>query len=107
MAELEANNSAAGFEISAEAGTATVAVRGELDVANIGALAAAVEPVIEREPKRLIVDCGALRFADSSAIALLVRWSTRVGQIELRNPSPLLRKVITSMGLSETLTLVP
>ena len=31
----------------------------------------------------------------------------RVGQIELRNPSPLLRKVITSMGLSETLTLVP
>ena len=92
---------------SASAGTATVTVSGELDVANIDALEAAVAPVIEKRPERLVVDVGELRFADSSAIALWVRWSTAVENIELRDPSPLLRKVITSMGLAGKLRLSP
>lgn len=96
------------FQVAADSpGTATVTVRGELDVANIDKLEAAVAPIIERGTDRLVLNVAELRFADSSAIALWVRWATAVKQIELRDPSPLLRKVISSMGLDGKLQLRP
>jgi anti-anti-sigma factor len=84
-----------------------VTLRGELDVANVDSADAAVAPIIAGGIKRLVLDVSELRFADSSAIALWVRWSTAVDDLELRDPSALLRKVISSMGLSERLRLVP
>lgn len=45
----------------------------------------------------------AVRFADSSAIAQWVRWSMAVGEFELREPSPLARRVIDAMGLAPNL----
>jgi hypothetical protein len=48
-----------------------------------------------------------LDFADSSAIALFVRWANRVRRIEIREPSPLLRRVIERMGLAERLPMTP
>lgn len=79
--------------------TATVTVSGELDIATIGELETAVAPIIASRLSRLVVDVGDLRFADSSAIALWMRWAAAVGEIELRNVSPLLRRVLSSMGL--------
>lgn len=68
------------FEVTTdEAGNAIVTIAGELDISGIDALAARVDPVVATKPERLIVDVGALRFADSSAIALWVRWATNVG----------------------------
>ncbi len=94
------------FDIASnEAGTAVVRVRGDLDISNVAQLEAAVAPIIESGPTRLVVDIGELRFADTSAIAAWVRWATEVGDIELRDASPLLRQVITKMGLAETLGL--
>jgi anti-anti-sigma factor len=81
----------------------TVTVRGELDITNVETLASAVAPTLEREPARLIVDVSDLAFADSSAIALWVQWATTVPEIELRDVPPLLRRVVESMGLAETL----
>jgi anti-anti-sigma factor len=80
-----------------------VTVSGELDITNIDTLASAVAPALQRDPARLIIEVGDLRFADSSAIALWVRWATSVPDIELRDVPPLLRRVVESMGLSETL----
>jgi anti-anti-sigma factor len=88
-----------------ERGDPMVIVRGELDIATVQELDAAVAPIIEGEPARLVVDVSGLRFADSSAIAMWVRWAAIVGEIELRDPSPLLRRVIGSMGLAERLRL--
>ncbi len=87
--------------------TAIVTVTGELDIANIDAVEAAVAPMIGGELNRLIVDIGGLRFADTSAIAMWVRWARSVAEIELRHPSPLLARVISSMGLEHTLQLKP
>ncbi len=95
------------FDIVTNGEGTTVTLTGELDIANIDRLAAAVAPVIERHPDRLVVDVAGLRFADSSAIALWVRWSAMVGEIEFRDPSPLLRRVITSMGLEGKFGLAP
>ena len=92
--------------LSGDAGL-TVTINGELDITNVDALEAAVSSALERHPGRLIVELRGLRFADSSAIALWVRWSTAVREIELRDASPILRRVIDSMGLSDTLNVKP
>jgi anti-anti-sigma factor len=87
--------------------TAVVTIRGELDLGNVDRLAAAAAPVLERKLSRLVVEVGSLRFADSSAIALWLRWASAVGEMELRNASPLLKRVVSTMGLTETLHLRP
>jgi anti-sigma B factor antagonist len=87
--------------------TVTVTVAGELDITNIETLAEAVEPALGREPDRLIVEVRDLQFADSSAITLWVKWAASVPSIEMRDVPPLLRRVVDSMGLTETLNVVP
>ena len=109
MAGLDANSTAnMTFDvIESDDGTVTVRVGGELDITNVERLAGAVAPALEREPARLIVDARALRFADSSAIALWVQWATAVPATELRHAPPTLRKVLDSMGLAELLHVTP
>jgi anti-anti-sigma factor len=87
--------------------TVTVRLSGELDITNIDTLASGVAPALERDPARLVIDVHDLRFADSSAIALWVSWATTVPDIELRDVPPLLRRVVDSMGLSDTLKVAP
>jgi anti-anti-sigma factor len=89
------------------AGAAVVTISGELDLSSVDQLASAVDPLIADGLESLVLEVGELRFADSSAIALWVQWSTLVDRIELRNASALLRRVITTMGLTKRLTLTP
>jgi anti-anti-sigma factor len=102
--ELAPGDSQVGFDVATDAGGAVVVtIRGELDISAVDAVAQQVARVLDSRPSRLIVDVSGLRFADSSAIALWVRWSTIVADFELREPSPLLRRVIEGMGLTEKL----
>jgi anti-anti-sigma factor len=108
MAELNTNKAPMTFElVSADESTAVVRVTGELDITTIGDLEEAVQPILERDPQRLVIDVSSLRFADSSAIALWVKWSTIVRGLEIHDPQPLLRRVIDSMGLAQTLQVTP
>ena len=108
MAGLDANSTAEmSFDLARAGDGLTVTINGELDISNVDALEAAVGSALERHPERLIVELSGLRFADSSAIAVWVRWSTAVHKIELRNVSPILRRVIDSMGLADTLNVKP
>jgi anti-sigma B factor antagonist len=96
------------FDVAEAAGKGlTVRISGELDISNVGALEAAVSSALECDPGRLIIDLSGLRFADSSAIAVWVRWSKAVHEIELRDVSPILRRVIDTMGLADTLNVKP
>jgi anti-anti-sigma factor len=93
--------------VERDGGTVHVKLSGELDLGNIDAIDAAVAPAIADEPARLVIDAAELSFADSSAIALWLRWAATVSCLELRDPSPLLRRVVTKMGLSEKLGVTP
>lgn len=88
-------------------GTPMLTLAGELDMTNAPQLEAAVAPVIAGSPERLIVNVEDLQFADSSAIALLVKWANVVPQVELRQPPELLSRVIVRMGLAERLHVTP
>ena len=88
-------------------GCPLVRLRGELDMSNVGRLESAAAPLIAKSPKRLVVDASELEFADSSAIALLVRWANVIDAVEIRHPPALLRRVIARMGLSQRLQVSP
>ena len=93
--------------VSSDDSSAVVKVAGELDITTIENLEEAVQPILDRDPQRLVIDVSSLRFADSSAIALWVKWATIVPGLEIRDPQPLLRRVIDSMGLAQTLRVTP
>jgi anti-sigma B factor antagonist len=109
MAGLDANNTAeVSFDlVEADDDALNVRISGELDITNVDALESAVGSALERHPGKLIIDLSGLRFADSSAIALWVRWATTVNEIELRDVSPILRRVIDTMGLADILNVKP
>ena len=60
-------------------GHAVVALRGELDLADAVAVAAALTAVAAREP-RIIVDLAGLEFIDSSGVAALARGRRQAWQ---------------------------
>jgi len=96
------------FEFSHEDdGSPLVELRGELDMATAAQLEAALGRVIDRNTHRIVVDASGLEFADSSAIALLVRLANAVEDVEIRRPRELLREVIKRMGLNDRLRMVP
>lgn len=105
MAELDKDKAAQlVYEVSQDPdGSPLVRIRGELDMTTRPKLESAVAPIIGTAPSRLIIDASALEFADSSAIALLVRWANLVREVEIRHPPELLRRVIARMGLSDRL----
>lgn len=84
---------------------ATVMIAGELDMSSVEPLAVRVDEALAQGVSSLTVDVSQVRFADSSAIALWVRWAGQLERLELREPPPLLRKVIAAMGLDEKLGL--
>jgi anti-anti-sigma factor len=103
--EAETNPSMTFAIVQQDAETTVVTIRGELDISNVDELETAVAPLIERQVGRLILDVDELAFADSSAIAVWVKWAAAVGDLRLRGVSPLLRTVIVTMGLSSRLRL--
>lgn len=88
-------------------GSALLTLEGELDMASAPEVEAALEPVIAGGARKVIIDAAGLRFADSSAIALLVRLANAVQEVEIRQPPRLLRDVLARMGLTDRLRLVP
>ena len=87
-------------------GPVLVRLIGDLDRGNVEELEAAVSGALSRG-RPLVIDAGALEFVDSSVIALWVRWANELGHVEIRDPTPRIRRVITRMGLAERLRLTP
>ena len=85
----------------------TVTLAGELDLSNVDTLKARLEPFLQLHPHLLIFDLSNLRFLDSSGIGLLLGATEQVGSVRLRQPSEIVRQVITYTGLSGVLPMDP
>jgi anti-sigma B factor antagonist len=105
MDELDASDGKSGtVDITFGAdGTPTIKLSGEIDMANVDTLRRQIEPVVARAPALVIFDLGALSFMDSSGIALLLQVSAKTGAVRLRDPSPLVRRMIDATGLTDVL----
>lgn len=85
-----------------ENGDPVLVLGGELDTANASTFEAAVASVAAHDPRRLTFDLRGLRFIDSAGIAILVALAAKV-EVRLRNPSPIVRRVIEATGLTDVL----
>ena len=89
-------------------GAAVVALAGELDMSNVELLEQAVERLAAAQPPRLIVDLSGLRFMDTAGIAALVGAAGRFNDaVELRDPAPMVRRVLEFSGLTGILRTQP
>lgn len=108
MAELEEGASRATVGRSRDtSGSPVIAIIGEVDVSNVASIEAQLESVFAEHPSRLVFDLSALNFIDSSGIAVLLRAVDKTDQLELRNPSTIVRRVIVATGLSDVLRVEP
>lgn len=88
-------------------GSPLLKLSGELDMLSAVNLRETVEGLVDRRCARLVFDLGELDFMDSSGIAVLVYAANSIGAIELRNASPIIRRIIEVTGLSKLLKLDP
>ncbi len=84
-----------------------IRLSGELDMVSVERVRSVVEGVLTADDDRLAFDVAGLRFMDSSGIALLVSAARQVRQVELRHPTPIVRRLIELTGLTELLLMVP
>ena len=88
-------------------GAPVVMVSGELDISNAATLEATVESVTATRPERLIFDLSRLRFMDSAGIAVLVGATSKADSVHVRDPNPIVRRVIELTGLERVLPIEP
>jgi len=85
-------------------GRAVVALRGELDLADATAVAAALAAVTAREPQ-IIVDLAGLEFIDSSGVAALARGRRQArqagGDLVLAAPQQKVMRVLAITRLTD------
>jgi anti-sigma B factor antagonist len=67
----------------------------------------AVEAALSGASERLVFDISGLEFMDSSGIALLVSATRKARNVEVRHPTPIVRRLIELTGLTEILLMVP
>lgn len=86
------------IEVKETAGQFVIALDGEFDLSNADGLA----QVLASSPASttVIIDMTALRFMDSSIIAVLLQIATSDRTVVLRHPSELMREVIAATGLT-------
>jgi anti-sigma B factor antagonist len=89
------------------AGIEVIKLSGEIDMSNAESLRGAIEPVLEKAPKRVDFDLSTLEFMDSSGIALLLRVAAKTDTVHLRGASVLVRRMIEATGLSDVLVIEP
>ncbi|RZS87087.1 anti-anti-sigma factor [Motilibacter rhizosphaerae] len=103
-----------GLQVQGDGERATLALRGELDVATSGLLDALLDDLLRtrRSPRlsSLVVDTAGVTFADAAGISPLLHARAvlhrRGGTFEVRDPSPAVLRLLTLLGLT-ALVVVP
>jgi anti-sigma B factor antagonist len=108
MAEIDpADEAYCAVEVSREDGMPVIRLSGELDMVSVERVRPVVQEVLAAGNDRLAFDVSELEFMDSSGIALLVLATRKARQVELRHPTPIVRRLIELTGLTELLLMVP
>ena len=92
----------------ASVGEATVLrLAGQLDIDTAPVLRAAIDPLLERGTCRIVVDLADLDFCDSIGLSTFVvahqHCAGEGGYMRLAAPKPFLLRVITTVGLRDSL----
>ncbi len=89
---------------------AVVVLSGELDLSSAPAAQEAVLGTLGPaggHPEGIAFDCAGLEFMDSSGIAMLLAVAQAHGPVELRQVTPMVRRIVEATGLQDVLRVVP
>ncbi len=104
MADLgSSEQDALTVDVRDENGAAVIGLSGDLDMTGVKQARAAIDAALASHPGRLILDASGLDYMDSSGIALLVQVTQKAQEVQVRNPTPIVRQLIELTGLSEIL----
>ncbi|HET6481631.1 MAG TPA: STAS domain-containing protein [Actinoplanes sp.] len=101
------------FETSLDrdGGTATVALRGEVDVLTVDLVRSALAEALATEPREIVVDLTELVFIDSTGLGALIFGFQRARDAGIRfrltRASPGVRQILVLSGLLEVVELTP
>jgi anti-sigma B factor antagonist len=87
-------------------GTLVLALAGELDVTNVDQLRSEIEQARHGRPMPVVFELSELRFMDSSGLALLLSVARQIGQVTLRDPTPIIRRLIELTGADAVLPII-
>ena len=95
------------LDVTRDGEATTVRVGGELDLASVPQLRSTLIDLIGRGETHLVVDLGAVKFCDSTALGVFVGAHRKVtaagGRIEFHEPPPTLRNLLVVSGLDQIL----
>jgi anti-anti-sigma factor len=104
MAELEPRVQPLVVETAVQAGgEPVIRVAGDLDIASVDELKAAVSAALVRRPESLTFEVSGMRFMDSAGIAVLLGAVSAVQTVRLRSPSPAVTRLLELTGLTGVL----
>ena len=95
------------MQLREEHGTPVIRLAGELDMTSAETVRGAVDSALGGDPGRVVFETSKLEFMDSSGIALLLSVAQRVPEVLIREPSPIVRRLIELTGLEEILRITP
>jgi anti-sigma B factor antagonist len=108
MAELNASGrTPVSVSIRQHDGVPVISLAGELDLTNVEEVRTAIKPALGGHDDKIVFELGELTFLDSAGLALLVSAARQAHQVELRNPAPIVRRLVTLTGLSKILLMAP
>ena len=89
-------------------GVAVITLSGRLTLgADTADLDAAVDSLLEKNEKKLVLDLTALEYADSSGIGMLISCLTKVhksgGELKVAGANPRLRRIFSMTGVASLL----
>ncbi|HEX2024066.1 MAG TPA: STAS domain-containing protein [Acidimicrobiales bacterium] len=89
---------------SPSAGTAVVAMRGEIDAIAIPSLSGCLDDVVSAGQRRVVLDMAEVTFIDSVGLAAIVAATKRLaahgGTLSVRRPSAHVHKLLEITGLT-------
>ncbi len=105
MAQLDEGTNGANAEIERvddTDGVPVVALIGEIDISNADVIGEQLVRLVAGSDV-CVIDVQRLAFMDSAGIAMLLRTSAHVGNVRIRKPSDVVRRIIECTGLADVL----
>jgi anti-sigma B factor antagonist len=104
MADLDSpEQGALVVDVRDDNGIPVICLSGDLDMTSVNLARAAIDAALASHPGRVVLDASGLDYMDSSGIALMALVAGTVAEVQVRNPTPIVRQLIELTGLSEIL----
>ncbi|MGH3254787.1 MAG: STAS domain-containing protein [Streptosporangiaceae bacterium] len=90
-------------DVREENGTTVIWLSGDLDLTSVKQVRAAINAALGSHPRSVILDASGLEYMDSSGVALMARAAQMAQEVQVRNPTPIVRRLLELTGLGEIL----